>query len=1109
MKKNITNRYEEISKDLPKGSVIVFKGFDYLNLEGIPGKFYEKWNNVQVDFDVENKYSTEVLTAYIDSLKREEEVFWMTFEEFIISYEKLRSNINFAVLTNNLYHSKFPYNNTIINVDKVYKDIYYEDSSTLTQEQNEKLSEISNFYGDLIYSKNTNNYYVVYNEDKLEDIIEYNLFEINNENVEFMRNSLEGENVYSVELTDDEIPFLDLIEELKRRQIVENNINIVTMIKLEDLPNDYLVRVNLLNKIYPDKNFYFSKKTIKDKTIKNINSYLKILNEFWGYDNFRSLDIYQDVRSSDRKLIKISQAQIINDIVEQASIPLQGDDKSYRDIFITSPTGSGKSLMFQIPSIYLSRKFSDQKPLTIIISPLIALMNDQVDEMKTKGIDFARTIHSNTPPYERDNILQEISDGKVSMLYLSPETLQARYDIKTLIGERRLALLIVDEAHIVTTWGKSFRADYWYLGIFLQKLRKTYNFPIVTFTATAIYGGREDMYLETRDSLNMINPISYFGKVKRDDIAMLISASKSEEKLDANSRDYKKAKTQLTLEHLERAFKEKKKSLIYFATVKDLRSFYSFLRLQNNDIFELTGCYHGQMLKEEKDEVLSSYKSGEMQFVLATKAFGMGVDIKDITYVYHYSPSGSVTDYVQEIGRVARNNQLVPLGFAQCDFLPNDFTAVKRLYGMSAIRKHELVNVMDKIVNLYQQKGNNRNLLISAEDFKNIFSDDADDNNLDNKVKTALLMIEKDFSSPDKLGYPPFASRPRGVFGADCIFVNEEILKVLKSSSHSKYIKFKYKLINGYYDSVYSINLSELWEKEYKNLSFPNFKRMIFEKNEHKNLKDSNFFDNLHFCTGLTVSNIEELDINNIVFQFNKYIKLFSDFLSFKKRSGKFFTVEELGEKLKSDNKSLDKYKSRSMAQALINACFEYQKIREYNFIKERPSQTGKKSFNLLNSFEIVIEDLSHWFTRFFKNKEQYVETEGNYTSYYYRGNNSAFNKNLLVLSLAESLGLLSYNVENGNSPQIYIRINSVYPLERAIKGQKYYTNSILDLVMKKHFISIEMLTYLFKHEEEGATKAEEIAKYTKFFWNKIEDYFLGELPKEVVKNLQKKYNFS
>src|SRR5699024_5916642 len=187
-------------------------------------------------------------------------------------------------------------------------------------------------------------------------------------------------------------------------------------------------------------------------------------------------------------------------------------------VYITASTGAGKSIMFQIPALFLANKYKDDKPLTLVISPLIGLMNDQVDSMKRKGIDNSETINGNTPPYERERIIEDIQTQRVDILYLSPETLQARSDIKMLIGDRNIGAVIIDEAHIVTTWGKSFRSDYWYLGIYLSKLRKEYKFPIVTFTATAIYGGREDMYVDTRNSLNMISPISYFGKVRREEI---------------------------------------------------------------------------------------------------------------------------------------------------------------------------------------------------------------------------------------------------------------------------------------------------------------------------------------------------------------------------------------------------------------------------------------------------------------------------------------------------------------------------------------------------------------------------------------------------------------
>src|SRR5699024_10200908 len=141
------------------------------------------------------------------------------------------------------------------------------------------------------------------------------------------------------------------------------------------------------------------------------------------------------------------------------------------------------------------------KPLTLVISPLIGLMNDQVESMHRKGVNNSATINGNTPPYQKERILDGVQNQQIDILYLSPETLQARSDIKMLIGDRNIGVVIIDEAHIVTTWGKSFRADYWYLGIYLEILRKEYKFLIVAFTATAVYAVRDGKYLDIRNSL--------------------------------------------------------------------------------------------------------------------------------------------------------------------------------------------------------------------------------------------------------------------------------------------------------------------------------------------------------------------------------------------------------------------------------------------------------------------------------------------------------------------------------------------------------------------------------------------------------------------------------
>lgn len=168
--------------------------------------------------------------------------------------------------------------------------------------------------------------------------------------------------------------------------------------------------------------------------------------------------------------------------------------------------------------------------VTLVISPLIGLMNDQVQGMEKHRYAKARTINSDIPPMVKKTIAQEVQEGRCDILYLSPESLLSRSDISDLIGDRAIGLLIVDEAHIVTTWGKQFRPDYWFLGDYVNKLRKQqlngphqHAFVTATFTATATYGGEEDMYRETLRSLHMSpDPIVYLGCVRRRNIELCI-----------------------------------------------------------------------------------------------------------------------------------------------------------------------------------------------------------------------------------------------------------------------------------------------------------------------------------------------------------------------------------------------------------------------------------------------------------------------------------------------------------------------------------------------------------------------------------------------------------
>lgn len=1093
---SIENKIQEIYKEY-ESPIIILKGFDIDNISR-----RKRYFSFEIDYyDKVNLEDIEGL-AINDILKNRDfndDYLWMTIEEYQLFREHEKINNNpIILLENDLYNKQYPYRETLSNISNIYKKLYYAEDNELNEVELKMLDNVSTFYGQINYSKQSDSYYVTYPEyNEKPKTIKY----FNSEEYSFdLVNNYPENNLFQIELSEDEIPFLDLTEKILSNKQAADVLFILSS-STEALPNHYLKRINTLS-TFSNVQFYFTTISLRRNILNNEQEYLEILRELYGYDSYKEIEFYKSIENRDKETIKISQAQIIDDIVNQAEKAMLGDD--FQDVYITASTGAGKSIMFQIPALYLARKYKDNKPLTLVISPLIGLMNDQVDSMKRKGIANSATINGNTPPFEKERILEGVLDKSIDILYLSPETLQARSDIKTLIGDREIGVVIIDEAHIVTTWGKSFRADYWYLGIYLAKLRKEYKFPIVTFTATAIYGGREDMYIDTRNSLNMISPISYFGKVRRDEIKMLVTSSDKD--LEREGRDYRKTKLSLTLRHLINARNNKKKSLIYFPTVRLLNEFYNFLKKNEPEIADVTGRYFGNLQKEEKDEVLNQYQEGKLQFVLATKAFGMGIDIPDITFVYHYAPTGNVVDYIQEIGRAARDKDKVATGYGVIDFLKKDMNEVKQLHGMSAIRKSQIIEVMKKVLSIYKEKGNNRNLIISSEDFKYIFvQNKRDEDSLDNKVKTVLLMIEKDFSSPNKLGYSPFVARPRSLFGNDLIFVTPELEKEFLNSSLKYFFEEKYKLSSSSYSAVYQVNLSGIWERYYRKLSFPNFKRLLFTPEERDKLQHSHIFDKFIYVSGVEVGINDDETVESILSEYQRVLKSFESFVNNNKISQTQFSVKDLGNHFMKTLKISDQFSAMTFAQAVINAAFEFSKLKDIRFIAERNIEGGSK-------IKYIIHQDGDLFTNFILNsaketlspKKNFVITDDNIISFHLRSNSDQLDEKIAALGIGESKKLLNYQIVGGNNPQIYLRMNSVYPLEDAISKGDFYQNSILNDVQIKHHTSVEMLEYLFTKKQPEDTKLERIENYSKWFWDKVEDYFMGVLPQEVESSLNK-----
>lgn len=804
------------------------------------------------------------------------------------------------------------------------------------------------------------------------------------------------------------------------------------------------------------------------------DEYSEILSRFWGYPSFRNLPVY-DMAALERgeKVVKqVSQESVIANLVEE--VENCGAGKDFRDVFVTAPTGAGKSVMFQVPAIYLAEKYN---LLTIVISPLIGLMNDQVKNLELKNYSFAKTINSDISPIIKQDIIEKVSDGQYHILYLSPETLLSRSDVEQLIGDRTIGMIVIDEAHIVTTWGKQFRPDYWYLGDHIRKLRKHQmekkgrSFVIGTFTATAIYHGLEDMYTETINSLHMLSPVTYLGYVKRGDIDIVINRP---QKAKGARTEYELDKFEQIEAVLHRAIITNKKTLIYFPTVALIGRCYEYLK--NKRKIEHVAVYHGSLSKDAKQENYEKFLAKEKLVMLATKAFGMGIDINDIELVVHFAPTGNVCDYVQEIGRAARREDL--RGEALYYYNPRDFKHINRLHGMSTIQKYQLIKVIEKVDELYHQnmqRGNRRDftkkrnaMLLDAENFTYIFGTPVSDEDSNvNKVKTALLMIQKDFEL--KFGFSPITVRPIPMFSVGFFAIEPTI---------------QHRLQRHYHDSVKEIDsnkhicrvlLSTIWDKDYKTLSFPKFKYLLYTKDQ----------ESLDFVTKYPMSPALYVMVtfsDDYSSDFRNIWSSLKGFIGQKVISGEHTAVSEIVDAL-SNSCGLSKYKAQTICEVVIASMDAYRK----NFARtatpivlERTTNDGRTKYQ----FNVAVNSYFQWVESGLRK----IEIETNEGHLYIINDNGKQTKEYsVILGIFESMGILTFEMIGGANSQLYIYINQIQALKNILNAPYNYHNRLLEAVAERHLVSVKMLTYLY----EGDFTSEDR-------WNLLEDYFLGTIPEKV-----------
>lgn len=351
----------------------------------------------------------------------------------------------------------------------------------------------------------------------------------------------------------------------------------------------------------------------------------KALKNIFGFDNFRSYD-----------------EKPLQEMAVRAAV----ESKSMLAVF---PTGGGKSLTFQLPALMSGKSVNG---LTVIISPLQSLMKDQVDNLEKVDITDSVTINGMLDPIERAKSFERVADGSASILYISPESLRSR-SIERLILGRKVVRFVIDEAHCFSAWGQDFRVDYLYIGDFIKSIQEKKNLsepiPVSCFTATA--------------KQNVINDIITYFKDKLDlDLELYTSsASRTNLRYKVYEKDDEEDKYQSTRDLIE---SKNCPTIIY---VSRTRKAYTLAERLTNDGIEALP-YHGKMDSTQKRENQNAFISGDVSVIVATSAFGMGVDKKDVGMVIHYEISDSLENYIQEAGRAGRDENI----WADCYVLFNE-----------------------------------------------------------------------------------------------------------------------------------------------------------------------------------------------------------------------------------------------------------------------------------------------------------------------------------------------------------------------------------------------------------------------------------------------------
>ena len=427
------------------------------------------------------------------------------------------------------------------------------------------------------------------------------------------------------------------------------------------------------------------------------------LERWFGYERFRPEPATEEGRSMQQEIVRAA----------MAGQPVLG----------ILPTGAGKSLCYQLPAL---SRYDKTGALTVVISPLVALMADQVAGMEARGIGSCVTVNGMLSMPERSEALDRVRLGDAAILLTSPEQLRNR-SVRRALAQREIGAWVLDEAHCLSRWGHDFRPDYRYVGRFIRERGGEPAAPVMCLTATAKPDVIRDICDHFREHLG-IEFTAFNGGARRENLDFLVAATEPAHKL-ADIHGF--LVNDLPPERPGGA-------IVYCATRKGCEEVAEYLNRKGIE----TAYFHAGLAPESKKDTQRRFIEGELRVIAATNAFGMGIDKPDVRLVIHADIPGSLENYLQEAGRAGRDREA-----ARCVLLytPDD---VERQFGMSArsrLTRREIHGVLRALRNL-DRKGRLGGEVIATpgeillEDDEQAFERDAATD--DTRVKTGIAWLE-------------------------------------------------------------------------------------------------------------------------------------------------------------------------------------------------------------------------------------------------------------------------------------------------------------------------------------------------------------------------------